>query len=317
MISGFENGKFYVEYTSPGRPIASFREELELAVKQISEKSGNKLLLSLSSGLDSQIILHSLHKQNLPYKCAFMHMPGYNDHEYDRIKILEKKYGFESIIVEINPDDIKNEILDQVDKRHILPNNFIHKKFLSMLPSDLDFVAGIEGPDIITHNRGPDKYFQEAYWNYENTRLRVLREVKREGRVLNLDRNESSEALLASILKDPIVRGYVSSLDYIIDNDLVNEDGKKPYIIFNWNYYVKPIMMGRYWRDELIYFPKSMGIEKIEWIMNHPLQKQPYWQDVVYINYWKFSKFLLQDNKETKRYYADKPSSNPSLESNC
>jgi len=94
MQSGFDNGKFYVDYTSPGRPIGTFRQELELAVKNISDQSGDKLLLSLSSGLDSQIILHSLHSQNLPYKCAFMHLAGYNDYEYERVKLLEEKYNF-------------------------------------------------------------------------------------------------------------------------------------------------------------------------------------------------------------------------------
>ena len=308
MKSGFENNRFYVEYESPGRPIGTFREELELAVRTMSEKSGDKLLLSLSSGLDSQIVLHSLHSQGLPFKCAFMHMPGYNDHEYKNIQVLEKKYNFKSIVVEIHPDQVKDEILEQVDKHHILPNHFMHKKFLSMLPEDLDFVAGIEGPDIIINKKNNSKILMEAYWNYENTRVRTLKEVPRTGQVLNLDRNETSEALLASILKDPIFKGYVSSIDYIVNNDLVDGSGKKPSIIFNWNYYVKPIIMGRYWLRELEYFPKSMGIEKVDWIMNNPL-RQPYWLDVAYIDYWTFVKFLTQDKKETMRLYDNQQSS--------
>lgn len=308
MKSGFENNRFYVEYESPGRPIGNFREELELAVRNISAQSGDKLLLSLSSGLDSQIVLHSLHSQGLPFKCAFMHMPGYNDHEYNNVKVLENKYNFKSIVVEINPDEVKDEILDQVSKHHLLPNHFMHKKFLSMLPTELDFMAGIEGPDIVNSSKGPDKFLMEAYWNYENTRLRVLREVEREGRVLNLDRNESSEALLASILKDPIVKGYVASMDYIINNDLVDASGRKPKTIFNWNYYVKPIMMGRYWINELIYFPKSMGIEKVDWIMQCPV-RPVYGVDVTYVNYWKFLKFLIQSKKDTMRVYDNQISS--------
>jgi hypothetical protein len=308
MKSGFENDRFYVEYESPGRPIGTFREELELAVKKISEQSGDKLLLSLSSGLDSQIVLHSLHSQGLPFKCAFMHMPGYNDHEYKNVKTLEKKYGFETLVVEIHPDEVKDEILSQVEKHHIMPNHFMHKKFLSLLPKDLDFLAGIEGPDIVINKQTGSRIVMEAYWNYENTRLRTLREVEREGKVLNLDRNESSEALLASILKDPIVKGYVSSLDYIANNDLVDSSGKKPSIIFNWNYYVKPIIMGRYWYKDLIYFPKSMGIETVDWIINNPL-RQPYWLDVAYMEYWSFLKFLTQDKKETMRVYDTQQSS--------
>jgi hypothetical protein len=149
----------------------------------------------------------------------------------------------------------------------------------------------------------------EAHWNYENTRLRTLREVEREGKVLNLDRNENSEALLASILKDPIVKGYVSSMRYIQDNGLVDgTSGKRPNIIFNWNYYIKPIMMGRYWFHELIYFPKSMGIEKVDWIMNHPL-RMTYHLDVAHVDYWQLTKFLTQKEKDTMRVYDTRRSS--------
>lgn len=308
MKSGFENDKFYIEYESPGRPIGTFREELELAVRKISEQCGDKLLLSLSSGLDSQVVLHSFHSQGLPFKCAFMHMPGYNDHEYNNIKTLEEKYGFKCIVVEIHPDQVKEEILEQSEKRHILPNHFMHKKFLSMLPEDLDFLAGIEGPDIVIGKKSNNKLIMEAYWNYENTRLRVLKEVERSGKVLNLDRNDTSDALLASILKDPILKGYVSSIDYIVNNDLVDGSGKKPSIIFNWNYYIKPIMMGRYWFKELIYFPKSMGIEKVDWIMNNPL-RQPYNVDVAFVEYWYLVRFLTQDKKDTLRIYDTQQSS--------
>jgi hypothetical protein len=308
MKSGFENDRFFIEYESPGRPIGTFREELDLAIKKISDQSGDKLLLSLSSGLDSQIVLHSLHSQSLPYKCAFMHMPGYNDQELNNIKILEKKYGFEALVVEINPDEVKEEILNQVSKRHILPNHFMHKKFLSMLPKDLDFLAGIEGPDIVIGKKSNKRLLMEAFWNYENTRLRILREVDRDGKVLNLDRNDTSDALLASILKDPIVKGYVSSIHYIINNDLVDGTRKKPSIIFNWNYYVKPIIMGRYWGNELIYFPKSMGIEGVDWIINNPL-RQPYDVDVAYVEYWHLLKFLTQDKNDILRIYDERFSS--------
>ena len=308
MKSGFENDRFFIEYESPGRKIGTFREELDLAVKTMSEQSGDKLLLSLSSGLDSQIVLHSLHSQGLPYKCAFMHMPGYNDHEYNNIKTLEEKYNFKSMVVEINPVEVKEEILDQVNQRHIMPNHFMHKKFLSMLPGDLDFLAGVEGPDIVINQTKNTRLVMEAYWNYENTRLRILREVKREGKVLNLDRNDTSDALLASILKDPIVKGYISSINYIINNDLVDKTGRKPSIIFNWNYYVKPIMMGRYWFNELIYFPKSMGIERVDWIINNSI-RQPYDVDVAYVEYWRLVKFLTQENKDTLRIYDTNTSS--------
>lgn len=308
MKSGFENNRFYVEYTSAGRKIGNMREELNRAVKSISDISGDRLLLGLSSGLDSQVILHSLHEQQLPYTCAFMHMPGYNDHELANLRILEKKYGFTPIIAEVNPDKEREEVLDLMYKHHILPNHFIHKKFLSLLPEDMDYLNGIEGPDIAINSETRVRYLMEAYWNFENTRLRVLRTVPRTGRVFNLDRNETSEGLLASILNDSVFKGYVSGMEYILNNDLVDGSGVKPSIVFNYNYYIKPILMGRYWGDELIYFPKYMGVEKVDWIMNCPI-KVDYAHDVVFMEYNYIRKFLAKESSEITRHYCKMPSS--------
>jgi len=308
MKSGFENNKFYVEYTSPGRKIGNMREELDLAVKTISDSSGDKLLLGLSSGLDSQVILHSLHEQGLPYTCAFLYMPGYNDHEYNNVKVLEKKYGFNALIAEIDPAKEKDEVLDQAYSQHILPNHFMHKKFLSLLPADMDYLNGIEGPDIVMNEESGKRYIMEAHWNFENTRLRTLRSLDRSGKVLNIDRNETSEAFLLSIINDAVFRGYINSIRYILHNDLVDGSGKKPGIIFNYNYYIKPIIMGRYWGHELLYFPKSMGVEKIDWIMNCPI-KSTYSRDVVHTEYYTLRKFLLQDKVDVLRMEDKLPTS--------
>lgn len=308
MKSGFENDRFYVEYTSAGRKIGNMREELNLAVKKISESSGDKLLLGLSSGLDSQIILHSLHEQKLPFTCAFMYMPGYNDHEYFNVKTLEEKYGFKSLVVEVDPAKEKEEVLDLAYRNHMLPNHFMHKKFLSLLPSDMDYLNGIEGPDIVLGKDGKKRYVMEAHWNFENTRLRVLRTVDRAGKVLNIDRSETSEAFLASILNDAVFKGYVAGMPYIMGNDLVDSSGKKPGIIFNYNYYIKPILMGRYWMDDLIYFPKYMGVEKVDWIMNCPIRSD-YSHDVVYVEYNYLRKFLAKETVETIKHYDNSPTS--------
>lgn len=309
MKTGFENGRFFVEYTSPGRPIGNIRQELDIAVKLISEQSKEKLLLSLSSGLDSQVILHSLHEQGLPYTCAFLYMPGFNDNEYNGIKILEKKYNFKSLIVELDPAKEKDEVLEQAYKEHIYPNNFMHKKFVSLLPPDMDILTGTEGPDIVINRDTGRRLVMEAYWNFENVRLRTLRSVDRPGKILNIDRNDSSEALLASILNDSIVRGYVNSLPYILDNGLVDEKtGIRPPSIWNWNYYIKPIILGKYWNNELEYFPKFMGIENIDWIMNCPI-KQPYNCDVTYVEYNNLKTFLNRKDSSTIRIYDSMPTS--------
>jgi hypothetical protein len=311
MKTGFENNHFYVEYQSPGRPVGNMRQELDRSVKEISEQSKDKLLLSLSSGLDSQVILHSLHEQELPFTCAFLYMPGYNDQEYKNIQFLENKYNFKSLIVEIDPAKEKDEVLEQAYKEHIYPNNFMHKKFVSLLPPDMDLLTGIEGPDIVINQENGKRFIMEAHWNFENARLRTLRSVNRTGKILNIDRNETSEAFLLSILNDSVVRGYVDSLPYILANDLVDSSGKKPPTIWNWNYYIKPIMLGKHWGRELEYFPKYMGVEKIDWIMNCPI-RQTYRCDVAFIEYNNLKKFLSRDTITTVRIHDSNPSSETS-----
>ena len=312
MKTGFENNRFYVEYRSPGRPVGNMRQELERAVKEISENSKEKLLLSLSSGLDSQVILHSLHQQGLPFTCAFLYMPGYNDNEYQNIQLLEKKYGFKSLIVEMDPAKEKDEVLEQAYKEHIYPNNFMHKKFVSLLPPDMDILTGMEGPDIVMNRETGRRLIMEAHWNFESTRLRTLRSVERTGKILNIDRNDTSEALLASILHDSVVLGYVNSLPYILDNELIDGvTGKKPPAIWNWNYYIKPIILGKYWHGELEYFPKYMGIEKIDWIMDCPI-RQTYHCDVAFVEYNNLKKFLSRDTVDTIRIYDTRPTSQSS-----
>jgi hypothetical protein len=309
MKTGFENNRYYIEYESAGRKIGTMREELNLAVKSISETSEDKLLISLSSGLDSQVIVHSFHEQGLPYTCAFLHMPGYNDNEYANVKVLQDKYKFKLLVRELDPAKEKDEILELAYANHTLPNNYMHKKFLSMLPEDMDFLNGLEGPDFVMNKQTKKKFVMDAYWNFENTRLRVLRELNnRSGKVLNIDKSETGDAFLASILNDAVVKGYVNSMEYIVNNDLVDGSGKKPAVIFNYNYYIKPIIMGRYWGEELIYFPKYMGVENVDWIMNCPI-KSDYSNDVVYTDYSFLRKFLIKETKETVKCHARMPSS--------
>lgn len=306
MKLGFENNKFYVEYTNPRRPIGNMRQELNLMVKEISDNSKDNLLLSLSSGLDSQIILHSLHEQQLPYQCAFLYHPGYNDSEYENLKLLENKYGFKTMIIDIDPNKVKDEILEQAYAENQLPNNFMHKKFISFLPDDLDVLIGIEGPDIVLSRDKKRKFIMQAYGGFENTKLRTLRSTNRRGKVLTVDRDENSDAFLASILNDTIVRGYVNSLRYVEDNDIYNSKGNRVPIIWNWNIYIKPIIMGRYWGEELEFFPKSMGVEKIDWIMDCPI-KLDYDNNVAFIGYRELREFLLHGQNDTLRVFDNKP----------
>ena len=71
MIQGFEDGKWYIDYTSCKRPVGNMRQESDLRAVEIAETS-SKIMISLSSGIDSQSVLHSFITQGIPVETAFL-----------------------------------------------------------------------------------------------------------------------------------------------------------------------------------------------------------------------------------------------------
>ena len=145
-----ENGKYWIEYTSLPRPIGNMRQELDLACQRIAAE--RKTIISLSSGLDSQVVLHSFMQQGLPHESAFMYHPGFNDSEFENIKILEKKYNFKCNIIDIDPLSIKDEIEALSIATKIPPQHHIKTVFLDQLDSDCHVLEGPENPDLFLNN---------------------------------------------------------------------------------------------------------------------------------------------------------------------
>jgi hypothetical protein len=266
MIYGLdENDKFYVEYTSCQEPIGNVRQEMEKSCIRLA--SEGKVLISLTSGLDSQVLLHTFHTLGLPYECAFMYHPGYNDFEYNNIKILEKKYNFKCHIVEIDPILLKEEVEELAIATGIPAEHHIMKKFLTQLPEDMDFCQGIESFDFIF--RQGKAYCMESWTAIEVASQRALKQVARSGKIVCIDRRAPFDNFALAYLSDPVVTGYINGLEYIKGNGLVDKDtGEPPPLIFSWEYYVKPIIYGLYWGKELEIFPKYVSSEKIDYIMN-------------------------------------------------
>jgi hypothetical protein len=76
-----------------------------------------------------------------------------------------------------------------------------------------------------------------------------------------------------------------------------------------WDFYIKPIMYGKYWQDELIYFPKYGGWEDVPFMNNNPSKpelKLPavslYRKNAVLIPYFKFLE-ELSTAEVPLRYY--------------
>jgi len=74
MKYGFDNGKFYIDYQSCMNGHGNMREESDRRAVEIAEQ-GNKCMLGLSGGLDSQSVLHSFVTQDIPLETAFLIYP--------------------------------------------------------------------------------------------------------------------------------------------------------------------------------------------------------------------------------------------------
>ena len=125
---GIENNLFYVDYSSCGG-VDTVKVECEKRAQELI-KSNRPLLLGLSSGLDSQVVLHSFYSQGFKIDCSFLHLPGYNDNELAQVLLLEKKYGFKSIVVELDPMSIKDVVVEESTRLHIPPLSDNTKAFL-------------------------------------------------------------------------------------------------------------------------------------------------------------------------------------------
>jgi hypothetical protein len=292
---GFDNGKFFVEYYPTSRPVGNFRQEFEKRAADLYEKFPN-LMLGLSSGIDSQAVLHSFHSQGIDIECAFLYQPGFNDVEYQQLKIIEKKYNIKSDIVEIDPIKNKDEIVHLHQELHLPLNQIIHRKFLSMLPEDKNFIQGFPGPDFYLKNN--KWYWLETANSWDVSRLRSLLTLERKGHVIGFER--TSEILL-SLLTDETVKSYIYSFEYIKQNGLMMEDGSTISFAYHWDLYIKPFFYGKLWKDKLEYFPKSQGCENIDYIINGP--KNQYLKNLVAIPYYELIDFLKTKDSEKRRFY--------------
>lgn len=263
MILGFdENNKFYVEYNSCVRVPSTLRKESERRAREIYEQN-NKVMLCLSSGLDSQIALHSFKSQGIPLECSFLRMGGFNDNELENVKVLEKKYGFKTNIVEINPNSVRDEIEQLKPQLDAHANHCLQYLFVSKLPSDYDIIQVLHDPWIYTNKNLGRHFLFHGYYDPEIARYRVLKSIKRSGEIHMF--GDSSEFFL-SCIGDDLFKYFFNSWVYYDGNELKQYDKKLPDLL-RYEYYIKPMLYAKHWEDELSYFPKFSGYENIDWLM--------------------------------------------------
>jgi hypothetical protein len=284
------------------------REESDRRALEIAWGSP-KIMLSLSGGIDSQSMLLSFQQQHIPVECAFLYLPGFNDHELNNLRLVEKKYQIKAHIIDIDVYKIKDELEEEAKNYDIQINSILQKKFLSLLPDDYDFVQMVHDPYIHMHTKTNEPYWFQGYNSFETVRWRAFDLLDRKGKFIFY--GDTSE-FLCSILDEEILWSCIHSWEYFKGNGLT-KGPEFPHVYLNttdrWDYYIKPLIYGKYWKDELLYFPKWAGFENIPFfltelkIRDHSLMTplRP------------FIDFLKSCNGETKRFYQT--SHNPSTRS--
>lgn len=292
MHYGFDYNKFYIDIPSCTRPAGNMREESDQCAQDLAAKS-NKLLLCISSGLDSQSVLHSFATQGIPIETAFLYMPGFNDNEYQHLKIVDKKYGINTQIIDIDPATIIDELIEEDRQTGIHRLFLMQKRFVSCLPESSDIVQIIHDPSITVIDGVP--HYSVNLHSTEIEKDRAFNLLNRSGKHFFF--GDSSE-FRYSIYNDPVFRNVVKTLNY------TNTNGIKKHLFSisdsdRWDFYIKPLIYGQYWKDELIYFPKFTGHE------NLPKMQRPFRSDlhVVNIPYTELLSHLGSINGTTNRYY--------------
>jgi diphthamide synthase (EF-2-diphthine--ammonia ligase) len=282
---GIQDDKFFLNYYPLNRPVKNLREESENLAKQLYNQN-NKIIISLSSGMDSQVVIHSFYSQGFAVDAAFLYIPGSNDDELVRIKELEKKYKFNVKVVEIDTVKIKDRIIEESIESQIHPYQIVHKLFLEQLPSDYDFIQGSHGPNFISQNK--KIYLVETYNSIEKSFSRAFSLLNRQGKYIEWTQYNS---ILYSILEDQVVNDFLKSFRYFENSNFL---GKKLKAIDYWDYYLKPQIYSKYWKDELIYVSNKVSCQHVDYLIDYP--KHNYRKNLILIDFESFINLTKTSN---------------------
>lgn len=262
MDYGFnDRGRFYVDHPSCSRPVGTLREEAEQRARDLYEQN-KKIIVCMSSGLDSQVVLHSFLTQGIPVECAFLRLNGYNAVEEEQLKILEKKWGFEANVININPDEDKENLIALSKELDTNIYHTIHYNFIKKLPEDYNVIQIHHDPWIRSDIKNNKHYIYHSKHDAEIGRMRPLKTLSRSGKVVSFD--DTSEYFL-STLTDDVFQNFLKSWTYFNGNNL-NYNAEPLRQIYRYDFYIKPFLYAKHWGDALEYFPKFRGHENVDWI---------------------------------------------------
>lgn len=274
------------EYLACKRSVGNIREETLIRARQLYQQSNGKVMLGVSSGLDSQTMILGFKEQGLDIEYAFMHLPGYNDNEYKQIKLIEERFDIRCRIVKLDPIELEQEIKDLADKLDVHCVAALHTKFLAQLPEDYLFVQHLHDHFILCKTT---PYFIDGYYTPANARLRAWKSLGRSGGEASFC---GTSEYLRSMIGDDIHISAIVAHNYYDKNGL---SGKGLYLQTRdrWDFYIKPIMFAKYWGKELEYFPKFAGSENVDYLGCNP----KFLEKVIATPYFDFVDQLLNKNQ--------------------
>jgi len=171
MKYGFDDDKFYIEVNGCSREVKNLKEEVEAEARRIYAND-KKLLVSLSAGLDSQVVLHSFLSQGINIDSVFFYMPGFNDNEYNNVKEIQRKFGAKVTVVDADPLKVRKEVDQLSVDLDVNPAHAVHAYFAKQLPEDVSLIQGLEQPNYFV--RDGKSYLLYSYFDPHIPRQRAL-----------------------------------------------------------------------------------------------------------------------------------------------
>ena len=300
MNYGFDNNKFYFEFSPANRPIGNLRQEAELRAREIFAIEGTKVL-GLSGGIDSQITLHSFLSQGFSVNTVFFHTPGHNDHELNNVKFLDAKYSIKTEVITIDPYAHRDEI-EQMSAELDIPGKYqlLQRAYAKHLPDDWHYIQNLQDPFVWVFATYKRYGFCQGYYSPEVSRIRAMESLNRKGQFILF--GGTAEYLVAMIDND-IHRAGLASAQFFDGNGLAKANTELT-THDRWDYYLKPLVYANLWGNEIEYFPKSNGYERLEFLyLTNPEKSR---EHAICIPLPEFIE-QIKSGTETKRFYENVP----------
>ena len=265
-----DNDKLIVTYTAPIRKFGNLREELLNDAKSISNRFGH-VYVALSSGIDSQTIVRSFIDAGADFTPFFVYSAPFNDNEYCQILECEKFYGIKVKIIPIDVLSKKDDWMQrkELDKVQTLTHYNMVDACKQLEGNDPIVMCGPELHILGNKKLGPICASHNCY-KADNLRFREIRKFR------TLIDWPSSPESLASLYCDDLIKVFMDTKEFFDGNNFIHSSGDILRPSQSFNNYVKPLLKGKYFKKDILYFPKSTGYENFpDWIIKGRIEGRP------------------------------------------